>query len=669
MRLEYKDGYNYRGVPCNAGNLPELAMVTDLAASRTDEHTALRRMLGRARFLSLLILLGVLAMCLGLSWTTRDAMVHLPFLNGQKPQHDLAASSQSTIVDLHPWQIAQALTPLAVSREEVEYAHEAERLADHEVNQAFATSLRQAGAQHNAPTGEAIELSQKVTQLQQMVKDDQGRVRSLTPAPGAQANGGGDDDLKIAQAQLDLDVDELNDAEHDLARASGDVRTRIEQELAAHQTAMSKMNAQSGSDSQIAVLSTRQYGTLAHRIDAWFNQRSRYQLIQQAAQQARADAANLTKQHNALEALADAGSAAAASPGASRPDAATLASLQRRREERQLLTIYDDRIQTQQQLAGVYSKWANQVLLQHRIVAHLGLRSLAMVAFILICVILCESVGTRLLERHAFDRRRMQTLRTILRLSVQLVGVLCVLLVTFGVPSQISTILGLATAGLTVALQSFILAFFGWFILMGKNGIRVGDWVEINGVAGEVAEINLFRTTILETRSWADKGHPTGRRATFINNFAVTGQFFNFSTVGQWMWDEISVSIPASPETYGKVALIHKAVLDETQQGAELAEQEWKRVPRKSGLSDVSASSSVNLRPAASGVDILVRYVTRASERLEVRNRLYERVIDVLHNPQVVISTSQPSKLTAAVLAAADSSEYRPRDKRASVYT
>ena len=643
-------------------------MVTDLAAPREHVHNALRRMLGRAKFLSLLVLLVVLAMCLGFSWTTRDAMVHLPFLKGQKPQHDLAASSQTTIVDMHPWQIAQALTPLAVSREEVEYAHEAERLADHEVNQAFATSLRQAGAPHVAPTGEAVELSQKVKQLQQTVKDDQGRVRSLTPAPGAPANAGGDDDLKIAQAQLDLDVDELNDAEHDLARASGDVRTRIEQELAAHQTAMSKMNAQSGSDSQIAVLSTRRYGTLAHRIEAWFNQRSRHQLIQQAMQQAQADAASLTMQHNALEALANA-SSAAASPGASRPDAATLANLQRRRQERQLLSIYDDRIQTQQQLAGVYNKWADQVLLQHRIVTHLGLRSLAMVAFILICAILCESVGTRLLERHAFDRRRMQTLRTILRLSVQLVGVVCVLLVTFGVPSQLSTILGLATAGLTVALQSFILAFFGWFILMGKNGIRIGDWVEINGVAGEVVEINLFRTTILETRSWAEKGHPTGRRATFINNFAVTGQFFNFSTVGQWMWDEISVSIPASPETYSKVALIHKAVLDETQQGAELAEQEWKRVPRKNGLSDVSASSSVNLRPAASGVDILVRYVTRASERLEVRNRLYERVLDVLHNPQVVISSSQPSKLRTAVLAAGDSPAYHPRDTRANVYS
>jgi small-conductance mechanosensitive channel len=600
----------------------------------------LQRMLGRPRFVSLVALFLVLTTCLAFSWATRDAMAHLPFLNG-----GAQAPSQTTVVDLHPWQIAQALAPLAVSREEDEFAHEAERLADHEVNQTFAASLRQAGEQHAMLTGEAIQLSKRVAQLQQMVKEDQDRVRSVSAASAT-------DDLKVGQAQLDLDQDDLKDAQGDLVRASGDVRSRIQQELAAHQAAISKMNTQPGSDSQLAVISTRRYGTLAGRLEAWFNQRSRYELIQQAMQQAQSDAAALTLQHNALEAQAGA--------SASGSEAVTLAGLQRRREQRQLLTIYDDQIQTQQQLAAVYGKWMNQVSLQHRIVTHMGLRSLAAVAIILMCVIVLDAAGTKLLEHRGLDRRRQQTLRTILRLSVQSAGAICVLLVTFGVPSQISTILGLATAGLTVALQSFILAFFGWFVLMGKNGMRVGDWVQINGVAGEVVEINLFRTTILETSDWADKGHPTGRRATFINNFAVTGQFFNFSTVGQWMWDEMSVSLASSAETYAKVALIHQAILEETQQDAQLAEQEWKRVPRNSGLSHASASSSVNMRPAGAGVDVLIRYVTRASDRLRVRNRLYERVIDVLHKPQAVIS--QPSKLTAAVLAAGD-------DRRASMYT
>src|SRR6202453_560350 len=638
-------------------------MATNLAPSKIEGRTALKRMLGPARWVSLLVLLGLLVMCLTFSWITRDAMVHLPFLKAGKPHADTATTTQTTVVDLHPWQIAQALAPLAVSKEEEEFAHEAERLADHDVNQAFAAALRRAGEQRVVPSGEALELTQKVAQLQAAAKDDQAQVQSLTKAPDT-----AQDDLKIAQAQLELDQDELNDAQHDLARASGDVRTRIQQELAAHKAAMSKMNAQSGGDSQVAVISTRQYGTLAHRVEAWFSQRSRHELIEQAMQQAHLDVAALTAQHNALEARAEA-SSDAASGNAAKPSAARLASLQQRREQRQLLSIYDDRIQTQQQLAGVYSKWSNQVMLQHRIVTHMAMRSLAAIAFILICALFVESAGVALLERRALERRRMQTLRTILRLSVQLLGAICVLLVTFGVPSQISTILGLATAGLTVALQSFIVAFFGWFILMGKNGVRVGDWVEINGVAGEVVEINLFRTTILENHAWADKGHPTGRRATFINNYAVTGQYFNFSTVGQWMWDEISVSLPQSTDADAKVALIHKAVLEETEQDARLAEQEWKRVPRHSGMSHASASSSLDMRPAGSGVDILVRYVTRASDRLEVRNRLYERVIDVLHKPEVKISTSQPSQLTAAVLAANDASEHDPKDKRARMYT
>ncbi len=108
-----------------------------------------------------------------------------------------------------------------------------------------------------------------MAQLQETAKEDQAQVRSLTPAPGNAANAGSEDDLKIAQAQLDLDQDELKDAQQDLARASGDERTQIQQELAAHEAAVSKTNAQSGSGSQLAVLSTRQYGTLAGRIGAW----------------------------------------------------------------------------------------------------------------------------------------------------------------------------------------------------------------------------------------------------------------------------------------------------------------------------------------------------------------------------------------------------------------
>jgi small-conductance mechanosensitive channel len=184
-------------------------------------------------------------------------------------------------------------------------------------------------------------------------------------------------------------------------------------------------------------------------------------------------------------------------------------------------------------------------------------------------------------------------------------------------------------------LQDFILAFFGWFVLIGKNGIRVGDWVEINGVGGEVTEIGLIRTTLLETGDWADKGHLTGRRVTFINSFAIRGQYFNFSTTGQWMWHDIAVSVPQSDNTYNLVHVILKAVLEETEKDARIAEQEWKRGTRQAGSTQFTATPAVNLRPTATGIDILVRFVTRASQRFEMRNRLYQRVIDLLHKQKM----------------------------------
>ncbi len=225
----------------------------------------------------------------------------------------------------------------------------------------------------------------------------------------------------------------------------------------------------------------------------------------------------------------------------------------------------------------------------------------------------------------------MRTLRNVLELSVQALGIVLILLVIFGSPRETPTILGLATAALTIALQDYILAFLGWFVLMGKNGIHVGDWVEINGVGGEVTEIGLMTTTLIETGKFADHGYPTGRRISFMNGFAIRGQYFNFSTAGQWMWDEIAVSIPASADIQTVMEEVHKAVVEETEESSRLAEQEWKHQARGEGLGRFSAAPVVSLRPSGSGIDLQIRYVTSAVKRFDLRNRLYQRVVELLH--------------------------------------
>jgi small-conductance mechanosensitive channel len=345
---------------------------------------------------------------------------------------------------------------------------------------------------------------------------------------------------------------------------------------------------------------------------------------------AQADIAALTADHVRLDAEARAAEATASATTGGGSNAGRVKELQHMAAQRNVLSILSDRLGAQQQLAALYVRWGKQVELQHSIVLHLMLGSLASIAAIVLMTLLAGWALQVVLERMSRDRRQKQTLRTILNLGTQIIGLLLVLLVIFGTPEQTPTILGLATAGLTVVFQDFILAFCGWFVLMGRNGIRVGDWVEIDGVGGEAVELGLFRTWLLETGNWTANGHPTGRRVSFLNGFAIRGKYFNFSTAGQWMWDEIKVSIPAGADAYPLIEKIRAATVSATEADAKMAEEEWKRVTHEEGLPQFSATPSVDMRPAGAGVDIVVRYVTRAGVRLETRNRLFGAVVELM---------------------------------------
>ena len=592
----------------------------------------------RARKLAIAILLVVLGLTLAGSFMTRGVMEYLPFLQAKKGNWTGEYVSHG-IVDQRPWQTAATLAGMAQSAEERELAREAERLADHEVDQAFSQSLRQASLVKPQLTGRALALQQRVTELQATVKGDQARIAALTGSAGAKSGSteSKDTDLEVAKAQLGLDQNELADSIEDLSRESGDPRVKLQQELAARQAAVKKYyDSASKDEGQTAVSSAEQYKTLAQQAFAWWSHRKRIQLISQAKQLALADVAALTDDQARMKAEASQIAANVSATAALMPSSERVEQLQRLAAQQNIQNILNDRLGAQQQLVALYERWGKQVEIQNKIVIHLMLQSLAVIAAICVLTILAGWFVQVALERMFRERRQKQTLKTVLNLSTQLVGLLLVLLVIFGVPRQMPTILGLATAGLTLVFQDFILAFCGWFVLMGPNGIRVHDWVEIDGVGGEVVQLGLFRTWLLETGNWTASGHPTGRKVSFLNGYAIRGKYFNFSTVGQWMWDEIKVNIPSETSVHPLIEKIYEASVQATEADAKMAQEEWKRVTHEEGSPQFSAMPSVNLRPAGSGVDVVVRYITRAGVRLETRNHLFETIIDLMRelNPR-----------------------------------
>jgi small-conductance mechanosensitive channel len=583
-----------------------------------------------------------------------------PMTSVQEVNTSGGALPAQTAVDQSSLITAQRLAALVTAADEQGFAQDALRIADHAVDLQFAQALRDVTEHPPALSVEAKEIQSKLQVAETALEADKAQVALLTAQEAKAKDSKKDalaDELELAKSRQELDGDEVDDAKQDLFRAGGNPQARIQQLIDEH--AATAQNTQKA----LGTVSTApEERGLIHRFGQWNALRAKEWQLLQAKAAAETLVAELSKKHSALDAKlsaeknsaaasgsaaapAAAGTAAAPPSPAAKPSGTAsanaagrshdealsiLRTTKRRAVDQQALATFDKRIDDQKDLAEVYGKWSALITAKKRATEHRMLTGTAIILAILLLGLVFDGWLEKLLGKTSLDRRQVETLRTVTRVTLQILAVLFILLVIFGPPSQLGTFLGLAGAGLTVALKDFIVGFLGWFVLMGKNGIRLGDWVEINGVTGEVVELGMFHTVLLETGNWTDSGHPTGRRVTFTNSFAIENHYFNFSTSGQWLWDELQVVLPLGLDPYPIVAAIQKKVTESTAASARDAETEWKQAAGDRNGVQMTAAPAINVKPVVGGVEISVRYITSASERHLLRAKLYQEAVDLL---------------------------------------
>jgi len=608
---------------------------------------------------AIVLLLLVTAAILGMVWTrqrrgTSGEVVAAP--GPQRAGDHKQRAAPRVLVDQSPLQTARRVRTLAYTQEEKEQATQAEKVADHEVDLAFFDAFR--AAQESPPplTPALKQLAEKKSQAQQALKEDQDSVSELTRKIAAASESQKEnlkDQLNVAQSQLELDQDELDDASEELEQAGGDPQAEVQRLKQEHDDDEAHLSSYPGSAADHAEEGYQGH-TLLEVFRAWKALRDKKTRLEEAQQAAAIDHERLRNQHSALtvEAQQESGSRESAkqqakgftknSKTSSRDESkaaaeAALDSLKHHRQNQKNLTDLGRRIADEQKLDDIYGGWIGLVEVRQRAALHNMIEVLLWILLVALLVYLAN----RLIERFTLglktENKRVDTLRAVLKFSAQAVGAIAILFLIFGLPNQTTTFLGLAGAGLTVAMKDFIMAFLGWFALMGKNGIRVGDWVEINGVAGEVVEIGLLKTVLLETGNWTDAGHPTGRQVSLMNSFAIEGHFFNFTTSGQWMWDELQLTIPNDQDPYAVIDGLQKLVEKETKDNESKAEAEWSRTTTRYRVQSISAAPAINVRPSGSAVEVSVRYITRAYERSETRKRLYAAVLELMHGKREAV--------------------------------
>jgi small-conductance mechanosensitive channel len=570
------------------------------------------------------------------------AVVVTRWLNSAPSGETTKAATNPGGVDEQPLKTAQRLAALATTPEEQELAQAALRVADHEVDLSYTAALRQATLHPGPLSPTAKTLVARINVIQDEINAynrEIARLKEQIAKADAAHKSDLEEQLQLQQAMLEVEQEDLDANQQELIRAGGDPKTKIQQLMDQH-AAGDQTRAKSAPATASSNSPPSKSPTLLAQWQAWWQLAAEEQELSNARQEASDRVKALSAERQKLLEQQQGKQASAATPDQSGADTAvtwqdTASIFKQVAAEQRDLAELDKRNEDLKQLDNIYSRWIAVVATNKR--AHLlrVIEGAGWIVFLLAMVVLADPLLHLLLPKLGLQGRRRYTVRIVARFVLQAIGLALILLVVMGLPTQLGTVLALLGAGLTVALKDYIVAFFGWFTLMGSNGIRPGDWVEINGVGGEVLEVGLLHTVLLETGNWSDAGHPTGRKVSFVNSFAIEGHYFNFSTAGQWLWDEIEVPIPAGSDPYPIAEAIQKDVLEETSSNMELAEKEWERVVPSPIAKDFSAAPAVSVRPTTLGVNIVLRYITRAHERHEMRSRLFYRIVEQLRRRNI----------------------------------
>jgi small-conductance mechanosensitive channel len=261
----------------------------------------------------------------------------------------------------------------------------------------------------------------------------------------------------------------------------------------------------------------------------------------------------------------------------------------------------------------------------------LGLR-VAVLAGLLAIVFAAAELWRRAVFHYVPEVRR-QYRYLLLRKIVLWSLVVAIIASTFASElGSLVTFAGLITAGLAVAMQSVLVSVVGYFFLIGKYGIRVGDRVQIGNVTGEVIDLGLVRMHLMELTSQGPLG-PTGRVVAFANSivFQASGGLFKQIPGVNIAWHEVTLTLPAGVDTAAVKEKLAEAVTDVIKAYHDDIVRQTREIQKStSSIATGDSQPQVQLRFSAERVDAIVRYPVHLPHAAEIDERVSQELSKVI---------------------------------------
>jgi small-conductance mechanosensitive channel len=246
-----------------------------------------------------------------------------------------------------------------------------------------------------------------------------------------------------------------------------------------------------------------------------------------------------------------------------------------------------------------------------------------------------------LLQMRIKDQTHMHTLRMLVRNAFFIAGAVVVLVIWLGVGSNFAVAMGILGAGIAFASQEVIGSFAGYLSIVSGSLFRIGDRVRIGNVVGDVMDISIMRTTVMEIGEWVKADQYTGRIVTIANRAIFADPLFNYTQHWPYLWDEIMIPISYESDwrRAGDLMLEHGQSYSVHLQ--QEAKQEFTDMVRRYLVHDTPVEPALYAVMTDNWIEITLRYLVEARQRRAVKGQLHQELLQHFESePDITVASA-----------------------------
>ncbi|MBU4448147.1 MAG: mechanosensitive ion channel family protein [Proteobacteria bacterium] len=262
--------------------------------------------------------------------------------------------------------------------------------------------------------------------------------------------------------------------------------------------------------------------------------------------------------------------------------------------------------------------WWNDPLIIQLIIAVAGLVVIRLLAALL----------TRWAGRFVKDSQARYRIRKVSALISYLVIILFLAVVFRERLGGLAIALGVAGVGIAFALQEVVTSIAGWAAINFANFYKTGDRIQLGGIKGDVIDIGILRTTLMELGEWVKSDLYTGRIVRIANSFVFKEPVFNYSGDFPFLWDEITVPVTYASDHRLAREILEKIIHTVIEEFSAYAKRAWKDIVKQYMVEEAMIDPVVTLVCTDNWIEFTVRYITDFKLRRSTKDRLFSLILE-----------------------------------------